>query len=109
MSRATVSVRPLSPAALLTAGLAALLLCIAAWPQRGDAATRDFYFSRLGSELGLSQNSVTAFTQDVHGFVWVGTQGGLHRYDGQRYLAYRHDPRDPASLPDSYVLSLIHI
>ena len=106
MSRATVSVRPLSPAALLTAGLAALLLCIAAWPQRGDAATRDFYFSRLGSELGLSQNSVTAFTQDVHGFVWVGTQGGLHRYDGQRYLAYRHDPRDPASLPDSYVTAL---
>jgi len=101
-----VSVRSLSPAALLTAGLTALLLWATAWPQPVEAATRDFYFSRRGSEQGLSQNSVTAFTQDVHGFVWVGTQGGLHRYDGQRYLPYRHDPRDPASLPDSYVTAL---
>ncbi|QQP95697.1 EAL domain-containing protein [Lysobacter enzymogenes] len=100
-----MSVRPFSPAALLSAALIALL-CAAAWPQRVAAATRDFYFSRLGSELGLSQNSVTAFEQDAHGFVWVGTQGGLHRYDGQRYIAYRHDPRDPASLPDSYVTAL---
>jgi diguanylate cyclase (GGDEF)-like protein/PAS domain S-box-containing protein len=91
---------------LLTAGLLASLCWAAAWPQRAAAATRDFYFSRLGSELGLSQNSVTAFTQDAHGFVWVGTQGGLHRYDGQRYVPYRHDPRDPASLPDSYVTAL---
>jgi len=101
-----VSVRSFSPAALLTAGLTALLLWATVCPQRAEAATRDFYFSRLGSEQGLSQNSVTAFTQDVHGFVWVGTQGGLHRYDGQRYLPYRHDPRDPASLPDSYVTAL---
>ena len=40
------------------------------------------------------------------GFVWVGTQGGLHRYDGQRYHLFRHDPRDPGSLPDSYVSAL---
>lgn len=105
-SHATVSVRSSFPAALLTAALSALLLCTAASPQPAAAVTRDFYFSRLGSDLGLSQNSVTAFAQDVHGFVWVGTQGGLHRYDGQRYVAYRHDPRDPASLPDSYVTAL---
>ncbi|MGO4778129.1 two-component regulator propeller domain-containing protein, partial [Lysobacter sp. 2RAB21] len=101
-----MSVRHSSFARLLTAGLLASLCWAAAWPQRAAAATRDFYFSRLGSELGLSQNSVTAFTQDAHGFVWVGTQGGLHRYDGQRYVPYRHDPRDPASLPDSYVTAL---
>ena len=70
------------------------------------AATRDFYFTRLGSETGLAQNSVTALAQDTQGFVWVGTQGGLHRYDGQRFVPYRHDPRDPASLPDSYVTAL---
>ncbi|HJW47650.1 MAG TPA: two-component regulator propeller domain-containing protein, partial [Lysobacter sp.] len=74
----------------------------------GDAAavTRDFYFERLGSERGLAQNTVNALVQDARGFVWVATQGGLHRYDGQRYTQYRHDPRDPASLPDSYVTAL---
>lgn len=70
------------------------------------ALTRDFYFERLGSERGLAQNTVNALAQDAQGFVWVGTQGGLHRYDGQRYTSYRHDPRDPASLPDSYVTAL---
>ncbi|QNP41506.1 EAL domain-containing protein [Lysobacter solisilvae (ex Woo and Kim 2020)] len=74
----------------------------------GDATalTRDYYFQRLGSERGLGQNTVNAMVQDAQGFVWVGTQGGLHRYDGQRYVQYRHDPRDPASLPDSYVTAL---
>jgi ligand-binding sensor domain-containing protein len=70
------------------------------------AATRDFHFRNLGSDRGLAQNTVTAFAQDAEGFVWVGTQGGLHRYDGQRYHLFRHDPRDPASLPDSYVTAL---
>ncbi|MGO4222908.1 EAL domain-containing protein [Lysobacter sp. TAF61] len=70
------------------------------------AATRDFYFSRLGGERGLTQNTVTAMVQDPQGFVWVATQGGLHRYDGQRYLPYRHNPRDPDSLPDSNITSL---
>ncbi|MFP7722289.1 EAL domain-containing protein [Lysobacter sp. A3-1-A15] len=70
------------------------------------AATRDFYFERLGGEEGLAQNTVTALAQDGDGFVWVGTQGGLHRYDGQRYALFRHVPRDPDSLPDSYVTGL---
>ncbi|MFC3269898.1 EAL domain-containing protein [Vulcaniibacterium thermophilum] len=79
--------------------LAGLLLADAA------AAVREFYFARLGSERGLA-NAVTALRQDRQGFVWVGTQGGLHRFDGQRYVAYRHDPRDPASLPESFVTAL---
>jgi diguanylate cyclase (GGDEF)-like protein/PAS domain S-box-containing protein len=74
----------------------------------GDAAslTRGYYFERIGSERGLAQNTVNALAQDAQGFVWVATQGGLHRYDGQRYVQYRHDPRDPTSLPDSYVTAM---
>ena len=70
------------------------------------AGPQGFHFSRIGSERGLAQNSITALTQDADGFMWVGTQGGLHRYDGQRYSVLRHDPRNPASLPDSYVTAL---
>ncbi len=83
----------------------ALLLGFGLAPS-ADAATREFYFAKLGGERGLSQNSVTALAQDAEGFVWVGTQGGLHRYDGRRFVAYRHDPRDPASLPESYITAL---
>ena len=73
---------------------------------RADAATREFFFAKLGAERGLSQNSITALAQDSQGFVWIGTQGGLNRYDGQRFVAYRHDPRHQASLPESYVTAL---
>jgi diguanylate cyclase (GGDEF)-like protein/PAS domain S-box-containing protein len=67
---------------------------------------RDFYFMPLGSEHGLTQSTVSSMVQDAQGFVWVGTQGGLHRYDGQQYQLFRHDPRDPASLPDSHITAL---
>ena len=84
----------LMPAARL-AGVVFVLA--AALAGTAGAATRDFYFDRPGSERGLVQNTVTAFAQDTQGYVWVATQGGLHRYDGQRYLPYRHNPRDAAS------------
>ncbi|WP_157499352.1 EAL domain-containing protein [Lysobacter sp. Root604] len=98
--------RPSPIAAIRVAGLLSALLVLAGTVLPVAAATRDYYFTRLGSEIGLAQNSVTALAQDAQGFVWVGTQGGLHRYDGQRFVPYRHDPRDPASLPDSYVTTL---
>ena len=83
------------------AGLLLALVATMAW-----AGPQGFHFSRIGSERGLAQNSITTLTQDPAGFMWVGTQGGLHRYDGQRYNVLRHDPRDPSSLPDSYVTAL---
>ncbi|MBF6022403.1 EAL domain-containing protein [Lysobacter niastensis] len=96
--------RPSVPA--LSVGLLGLILIAAGIGPPAHAATRDFYFTRLGSDRGLTQNTVTALAQDRQGFVWVGTQGGLHRYDGKRYVAFRHDPRDPGTLPDSFVTAL---
>lgn len=89
----------------LGTGLLVAVLCAGAGAT-AFAATRDFYFRSLGSDRGLAQKSVTAMVQDPQGFVWVATQGGLHRYDGQRFQLFRHDPSDPASLPDSYVTAL---
>ena len=70
------------------------------------ADTRDYYFERIDATRGLAQNTVTALAQDSQGFMWVGTQGGLHRFDGQRYRLFRHDPRDPSGMPESYVTAL---
>lgn len=83
-----------------------MLVLLAFASSLASAAVRDYYFTPLGSQKGLVQNSVTAFAQDDRGFVWVATQGGLHRYDGQRFVAHRHDPADPSSLPDSFVTAL---
>ena len=91
----------------LSASLAATVLGVGlSLAAPAGAAVRDFYFKRLGTEQGLVQNTITALEEDAQGFVWVGTQGGLHRYDGERFRAYRHDPNDPSSLPDSFVTAL---
>ena len=70
------------------------------------AAVRDYYFEQAGGSHGLAQKSVTALLQDPDGFIWVGTQGGLHRFDGQRYDLYRENPGDANSVPDSFITAL---
>ncbi len=81
-----------------------MALCCASVPSQ--AVVRDYYFESAGGEQGLAQNTVTVMLQDTDGFVWVGTQGGLHRSDGQRYTLYQHEPADPGSLPDSFITAL---
>jgi diguanylate cyclase (GGDEF)-like protein len=39
-------------------------------------------FSRLSTEQGLSQDTVNTMLIDREGFLWLGTEGGLNRYDG---------------------------
>src|SRR5271165_5171440 len=36
------------------------------------------------TEDGLPQNSVNAMLQDHQGYIWIGTFGGLARFDGER-------------------------
>ena len=52
---------------------------------------------------GLAGNEVNAILQDSRGFLWIGTQGGLVRYDGYQFRVYRENPSDPRSLSGSYV------
>jgi len=70
----------------------------------GDEPLR---LSRLGSDSGLSHNSVYAVIQDHQGFLWIGTVDGLNRYDGYSFTTLRHDPSDAASLPNPVVRSLL--
>jgi diguanylate cyclase (GGDEF)-like protein/PAS domain S-box-containing protein len=84
-------------------GLALAMSCLV---PAAHAAVRDYYFERATGDNGLAQRTVTALAQDDDGFLWVGTQGGLHKYDGQHYTVYREDPRNPHSLPDSFVTAL---
>lgn len=63
-------------------------------------------FESLTREDGLSNLSVSSVVQDSRGFLWLGTQGGLNRYDGRRVTAFRHDPFDSNSLPHDLVQTI---
>jgi signal transduction histidine kinase/ligand-binding sensor domain-containing protein/DNA-binding response OmpR family regulator len=64
-------------------------------------------FDRLPSELGLSQNLISAIIQDRKGFLWFGTKDGLNKFDGYKFTVYRHNPFESTSLSDSYVTALL--
>ena len=44
---------------------------------------KEMRFTRLSTEDGLSQTRVSQIIQGDRGFMWLGTQYGLNRYDGQ--------------------------
>lgn len=53
------------------------------------AASNDLCFRHFSVEDGLSSNSVRALMQDKYGFLWIGTDEGLNRYDGTTVKLYR--------------------
>ena len=91
------------------AALLAALVCLSAaahaenYPFPPGSSLR---FRHITLEDGLAQSSVNAIEQDAQGYIWIGTQDGLQRYDGYDFLTYRHDIGDPASLADNDVNAL---
>jgi len=49
-----------------------------------------------GRERG--SDNVHTIIQDSKGYIWVGTEGGLCRFDGENFLTYAHSPDDSGSL-----------
>ncbi|MGB9724442.1 MAG: ligand-binding sensor domain-containing protein, partial [Chloroflexia bacterium] len=63
-------------------------------------------FFHLTPADGLSHHIVYAVAQDAQGFLWIGTQDGLNRYDGRTLTVFRHLRSDPHSLVHSTVQAL---
>ncbi len=84
----------------------ALVLCCAA---PAAALDPDVPLSHLEhavwtSDSGLPQNSVTAILQARDGYLWLGTQEGLVRFDGVRFTIF--DTRNTPALSDDWVQAL---
>ncbi|GAA4496545.1 two-component regulator propeller domain-containing protein [Hymenobacter ginsengisoli] len=65
-----------------------LLACLTLLAQAQDAAPSDFRFEHLTVDQGLSHSDAMAVAQDRAGFIWVGTNHGLDRYDGYELKQY---------------------
>lgn len=67
---------------------------------------RSMSFTNLSIDQGLSQVSGNAILQDSKGFIWIGTQDGLNRFDGYHIKIFRHDKDQPESLGRDFVSAL---
>ena len=72
-----------------------------------SAQSQAMRFERISQEQGLSQGTVNCVLQDDVGFLWIGTQDGLNRYDGYSFRIYKHDPLNPDSLTSSWIEALV--
>jgi ligand-binding sensor domain-containing protein len=66
------------------------------------------YFEHLTTSQGLSQNSVNCLLQDRRGFLWVGTENGLNRFDARTdgFQRFLHEPNDPKTLGSNRVTTI---
>jgi signal transduction histidine kinase/ligand-binding sensor domain-containing protein/CheY-like chemotaxis protein len=65
-----------------------------AWPCLGQR----FHIRAFTNKEGLVQAQVDVFYQDRGGFLWMGTRGGLARYDGQQFQSF--DTEDGLAYPE---------
>src|ERR1700678_286618 len=56
-------------------------------------------------EEGLPDNEVNAITQTANGFLWVGTDGGLARFDGEHYTQIRLRAGKSKEIPVSFLVT----
>lgn len=60
-------------------------------------------FKKFPIDNPLSYKSVQTITQDKDDFIWLGTQEGLHRFDGYQFLSFHHDASDESSLSSNVI------
>ena len=68
-------------------------------------AVRPLYFEHLTMRDGLSQGTVMSILQDRQGYLWLGTESGLDRYDGYSIREYRRQ-RGDAGLASDYIWAI---
>ena len=62
--------------------------------------------SQLYTSDRLSSGLITCICQDRYGFVWVGTEYGLNKFDGYRFTTYFHSRNDSTTLIDNEISTL---
>ncbi len=62
---------------------------------------------RLTVNDGLPNDNVFAIVQDQEGYLWVGTENGLARYDGVGFSVFQHDHTDPDSISSDDILCML--
>lgn len=85
--------------------------CIAPWLQADELKrlqiSPELHLSNYSINDGLSLSAVTAFSQTDDGFIWIGTEEGLNRFDGYQFKVYKRNSKEKHTLPDNQISSLL--
>lgn len=59
----------------------------------GQLSSSSLYFDKLTINDRLSHNTVFSILQDEYGYIWIGTQNGLNKYDGYSFEVYQSNEK----------------
>lgn len=65
------------------------------------------HFNHITVGNGLSHNKVNCILRDSRGFMWLGTDDGLNRYDGNKFTIYRNDPSNNTTVSGNIITDLL--
>ena len=71
------------------------------------AQVNQAFLDQLSVDNGLSQSEVLCVLKDRQGYVWMGTQDGLNRYDGYSFTYFKNNPFDASTLSSDQIYSLL--
>ena len=60
-------------------------------PLLSFSQAQNYRFEQFNEQQGLSHNCIHCIIQDSKGFIWIGTEGGLDKYDGYKITEYIYD------------------
>ena len=69
-------------------------------------ADKNMNFENLTIDNGLSQATAEAIIQDSDGYVWIGTNDGLNRYNGSEIKVFDSNDEDENSIISNYITAL---
>lgn len=73
-----------------------LIICLSIHLYGHAILPTQFHFRHYNIENGVSSNCITSIIQDQKGYIWMGTENGLSRFDGTQFSFYRKtDPSYP--------------
>ncbi|MBC7883842.1 MAG: hypothetical protein H7X99_00100 [Saprospiraceae bacterium] len=79
-----------------------LMLCFHS-PAYGQTTTNKILFDHYGPAQGFKSAQALSIVKAGNGFVWIGTEQGLVRYDGHNFKTYRSDPFNPETISSNYI------
>lgn len=77
------------------------LFVVAPWLSRAEQ--HGIAFNHITVDKGLSNNYVESICQDKEGYIWIGTNNGVNKFNGYDIKIYKHDLEDDQSIQSNII------
>ena len=78
-----------------------IVMCLLAAPNVWGSSRNLYTADKMSSSM------ICCVTQDRYGYIWVGTEYGLNKFDGYRFTNYFSNPNDSTSINDNDVTTFL--